>query len=143
MIKIKRVYTLDIGSGQLLTFKSHSNFNSKHKITKQFAIPMICIFLHGRNLYCLKWLTMGGSTIYFTLLCFSSFHLGTRATGLLQINHFNLLQPFESITLGNRPHSDLNDFTFLILSTQLWVEYDWVFLCRTKTWTQLSVQGKP
>jgi len=50
MIGIGRVYILGIGLGQLLTSKTHSNLNSRKKITKDWqCLPIISIFLQGKK----------------------------------------------------------------------------------------------
>ena len=43
-----KLQTLVICLGQLLVSKIHSNFNSRNKIAKQFAILVISILLHGK-----------------------------------------------------------------------------------------------
>lgn len=54
MIRIERVLTSDMDLNQFTTFKTHNNFNSKHKVTKEIAILVISIFRHAReNIHCL------------------------------------------------------------------------------------------
>ena len=68
-------HTLDIVvcSGELLAWKIQKDFNLRNKITEKFAVLMISIFLHMKNLHhlyfsksgakSLKWTVTGASTL--------------------------------------------------------------------------------